>query len=55
MHWHLRVTDEPAAEIVVTRLNSTLAQLLGYEVAHDEWPKWIDDLASQIDDALGGH
>jgi hypothetical protein len=26
-----------------------LADLLGYDVAHDEWPTWIDDLAATFE------
>ena len=53
--WHLRIQGEPDAEIVGTPLGSTLAELLGYQVAREEWPVWIDDLASKIEDALGEH
>jgi hypothetical protein len=54
-YWHLRIKDDPGAEFIGTPLNSTLAELLGYEVAQEQWPSWIDDLASQIENALGGH
>ena len=54
-YWHLQIQDDPGAEIVGHPLNSTLAELLGYEVAHAEWPNWIDDLASQIENDLGVH
>jgi hypothetical protein len=50
-YWHLRIEGEPGAEIVGWPLNSTLAELLGYDVAHEEWPIWIDDLAREIDAA----
>lgn len=26
-----------------------LADLLGYDVAHEEWPSWIDDLAVSLE------
>jgi hypothetical protein len=48
-YWCLRIEDEPHAEIVGMPLNSTLAELLGYAVAHEEWPDWIDDLAREIE------
>jgi hypothetical protein len=54
-YWHLRIKGEADAEIVGTPLASTLAELLGYQVAHEEWPEWIDDLAAEVGDALGGH
>jgi hypothetical protein len=47
--WHLRIEGEPGAEIIGWPLNSTLADLLGYAVAHEDWPTWVDDLARQID------
>jgi hypothetical protein len=25
-----------------------LADLLGYDVAHEEWPRWIDELANRL-------
>jgi hypothetical protein len=49
--WNLSIEGEPAAEIVGWPLNSTLAELLGYAVAHEEWPAWIDDLAREIESA----
>jgi hypothetical protein len=39
-------------EVVGEPLQSTLADLLGYSVAHDEWPSWIDDLAAEIERSL---
>jgi hypothetical protein len=54
-YWRLRIKGEPASEIVGTPLRSTLAELLGYHVAHERWPSWIDDLASDVERALGGH
>jgi hypothetical protein len=34
--WHLRVERSPSAEIVGSLLNSALAELLGYAIAHEE-------------------
>jgi hypothetical protein len=48
-YWYLRIDGEPTAEIVGAPLNSTLAELLGYAVAHERWPVWIDDLAREIE------
>ena len=48
-HWHCRVEGQPDAEIVGWPLNSTLAELLGYEVAREDWPQWIDELAVEIE------
>ncbi len=47
--WYLAIEGEPYAEIVGRPLNSTLPDLLGYNVAHEEWPAWIDDLAQEIE------
>ena len=55
VHWHLHIHGPPDTEIVGTPLGSTLAELFGYKVAHEEWPAWIDDLASEVEEALGGH
>jgi hypothetical protein len=49
----LRIEGEPHAEIAGWPLNSTLAELLGYHVAHQEWPSWIHDLAREIEAAQG--
>jgi hypothetical protein len=48
-HWHCRLEGKPEAEIVGWPLNSTLAELLGYEVAREEWPPWINELAAEIE------
>ena len=50
--WHLQLTDEPRVEIVGTPLESTLAELLGYTVAHDSRPDWVDDAAADIERSL---
>ncbi|MCD6020880.1 MAG: hypothetical protein K0R20_590 [Actinomycetia bacterium] len=47
-YWNLRIEGEPHADIVGQPLNSTLADLVGYNVAHEEWPAWVDDLAREI-------
>jgi hypothetical protein len=54
-YWHLRIQGDPSAELVGTPLNSSLAELLGYRVAHERWPEWIDTLAAEIEATLGGH
>ena len=46
--WECRVDGEPDAWCIGTPLNSTLAAALGYHVAHDEWPAWIDRWAEEI-------
>ena len=53
--WHLLIEGEPNMELIGSPLNSSLAELLGYRVAHEEWPSWIDELAAKIEAALGGH
>jgi hypothetical protein len=53
--WHLRIEGDPSAELVGTPLNSALAELLGYRVAHEEWPEWIENLAIEIEGSVGGH
>jgi hypothetical protein len=29
-------------------LDANLADLLGYDVAHEDWPEWIDRLAKEL-------
>jgi hypothetical protein len=50
--WHLQLADGTQPEIVGTPLQSTLAELLGYEVAHEPWPDWVDDAAAEIERSL---
>ena len=47
-YWSLRIESDPNADIVGQPLNSTLADLVGYDVANEEWPAWVDDLAREI-------
>jgi hypothetical protein len=53
--WELQIQRVDEAVIVGHPLNSTLAELLGYAVAHERWPHWIDDLAQEIEASFGGH
>jgi hypothetical protein len=55
VHWHLRIEGDPSAELVGAPLNSALAELLGYRVAHERWPEWIDILAAEIEGSFGRH
>jgi hypothetical protein len=48
-YWQLSIDGTPRAEIVGWPLPSTLAELLGYAVAHEQWPSWIDELAVEIE------
>ena len=50
--WHLLIEGERDAEVVGQPLNSSLADLLGHHVAHEEWPSWIDDLAAEVERSL---
>jgi len=34
-------------------LNSTIADLVGCRVAHEEWPEWINELAAEIERVFG--
>jgi hypothetical protein len=47
--WELKLAENPSDAIVGKPLNSCLASLLGYRIAHDEWPEWIDTLANEIE------
>ena len=47
--WELQIEGEDEAVSVGHPLNSTLAELLGWNVAHEEWPPWIDQLAHTIE------
>jgi hypothetical protein len=43
--WELELDGEVS---VGHPLNSTLADLLGWNVADEDWPTWIDELAARI-------
>ena len=45
--WELSIGDQT---LVGRPLNSALAELLGWKVAHEDWPLWVDELAAQIMD-----
>jgi hypothetical protein len=47
--WHLTLEG---AEIVGEPLQSTLAELLGFDVAGESWPRWVDDCAAEIERSL---
>jgi hypothetical protein len=49
--WELQIEGREEA-VVGHPLNSTLADLLGWNVAHDEWPKWVDQLAQRIESGV---
>ena len=52
--WELQVQGSDHLVIVGHPLRSTLAELLGYDPAHDEWPEWVDEVAARIEaDAPG--
>jgi hypothetical protein len=52
--WELSITPGTSNETCAGKqLPSSLADLLGYRVAHEQWPSWIDDLASEIERAFG--
>ena len=48
MQWHLELEGVEGAEIAGFPLESTLAELLGYRVAHEEWPTWVTRLAEEL-------
>jgi hypothetical protein len=54
-YWHLRIEGVPGAEIIGWPLNTALAELLGYAIAHEEWLSWIDHLAREIESSPEGH
>jgi hypothetical protein len=47
--WHLQIQGSDQIVIIGHPLESTLAELLGYKPAHDEWPDWVTELASRIE------
>jgi hypothetical protein len=53
-HWHLQL-PATSEEIVGEPLQSALAELLGFSVARDDWPSWLDDLAMEIERSLWRH
>jgi hypothetical protein len=48
-HWELELEGVRDAVIVGSPLNLTLADLLGYDVANEEYPAWIDQTAEEIE------
>ena len=54
-YWHLQLEGDEASEIVGEPLQSTLAELLGFDVVHDSWPSWVDDCAAEIERSLWRH
>ena len=52
--WWECYIPESDSQVLGSPLPSTLAALLGYDVAHDEWPEWIDQLAEEIEGNLRG-
>jgi hypothetical protein len=52
LHWHLQLEGEPTTELVGAPLQSALAELLGYAVARQSWPSWLDDCAAEIERLL---
>jgi hypothetical protein len=47
--WEVKLDGSESGAGVGHPLNSTLADLLGWKVAHEEWPTWIDELAAAIE------
>lgn len=47
--WELELEGEPNAQIVGRPLNSAVAELIGYHVAQEEWPDWMDQLVARIE------
>jgi hypothetical protein len=46
--WQLEIEGRSDLVVIGHPIESTLAELLGHDVAHDEWPGWMTDLAGQI-------
>ena len=51
--WECWIEGDPTTVIVGWPLDSTLADLLGYDVAHEDWPEWINTLAAEIEATSG--
>lgn len=47
--WELEIQGFDGAVIVGHPVQSALAELLGYNVAQEEWPRWIGDVALRIE------
>jgi len=47
--WELEIQGFDGAVIVGHPVQSALAEALGYNVAQEEWPRWIGDVALQIE------
>ncbi len=44
-----KIEVDPQSEVIGWPLPSTLAEALGYRVAHETWPEWIDRWAEEIE------
>lgn len=47
--WEVRLPGVKPEEAAGHPLDSLLAAALGWNVAHEAWPSWIDDLAVVIE------
>jgi hypothetical protein len=47
--WEVKVEGAHPEEAAGHPLNSLLADVLGWHVAHEDWPAWIDELAAAIE------
>lgn len=46
--WEVWIEGDPQAVCVGWPLPAVIADVLGYNPAHDEWPEWIDRWAEEI-------
>jgi hypothetical protein len=50
--WELGIEGHADLVQIGHPLDSTLAEFLGWKVAHEGWPRWINQLAEQIESDL---
>jgi hypothetical protein len=46
--WLSFIEDQPDSSVIGWPLAGVIADCLGYDTAHDEWPTWIDEWANEI-------
>ena len=48
--WEITIDGET---LIGHPLNSALAELLGWNIAHEDWPEWINEIAARILEDVG--
>jgi hypothetical protein len=46
--WHVYLRDEPPRESIGWPLGPIVAEVIGYNVGIEDWPRWIDVWAAEV-------